>query len=457
MKISIKQLDIYTNNNLISFKLDSQITFIYGNIGVGKTTLLSLILYCLGGDLVETPAVSDQFISAGLHIKISSSCLLLRREYKSSRIFISDNQEKVYNIDKREISKFLYQEAKIRTIYYDRKGVDTLNQITLKNFLWYSYLKQSDIDSNFFYLSKGSNEFYQTASMNTLASLLGKSMYVSEKQKKEISSKRKLLKKYENGMVALNYVINEDFLKFVNDEYAKIIAEYDNMKSAGDEKKDSEWNSMKASEMKLKILGRVISNYDKYSQEYIDLKKQVSELSSDSPKDNDSVFKENLTELGEIFKKCLISIGFPSISESDRVVYQARSLNPTLINEYTNTRYNFDLLGSGGKKTLFKICFLLAVHIQTQKIPACDNRLPSLIIIDTPMKNISEREDKDLFDNFYGYLLELSKTILSDTQLIIIDKEKNHIITSENAEIISINKEHPLFPEFIDANIWRKR
>lgn len=332
MKVKIERLDIYTHSSTVSFSFDSKITFIYGNIGVGKTTLLSLAIYCLGGDLVETPAVKDQFLSAGLSVRLGTDRYLFRREYKSARIFVSDEAGWIYSIDKKKVSQFLYDKAGIRSIYYERQGVDTPNQLTFKNYLWYSYLNQADIDSNFFYLGKDANEFYQTASLNALASLLGKNSFVNEDEKRLLAEKRKRFKKYDHGRVALNYVISEELMERMLEEYK---------------------HTDKASE-KGKILGRAILNYNRFLGEHCELKRQISDIASHMPKGTEPEFEKNLHELGEIFKKSLISIGFPSISEADQIRYDERTLNPTITNEYTGTEYSFDFLGSGGKKTLFK-------------------------------------------------------------------------------------------------------
>jgi hypothetical protein len=49
--------------------------------------------------------------------------------------------------------------------------------------------------------------------------------------------------------------------------------------------------------------------------------------------------------------------------------------------------------------------------------------LPDFLIIDTPMKNISEDVNRGIFEAFYNYLYDLAKGPLSNTQFIIIDKE----------------------------------
>ncbi|MDP2268514.1 MAG: hypothetical protein Q8K46_05020, partial [Deltaproteobacteria bacterium] len=81
---------------------------------------------------------------------------------------------------------------------------------------------------------------------------------------------------------------------------------------------------------------------------------------------------------------------------------------------------SFTNLGSGGKKTLFKCCFAVAAHRLAVEIGAM---LPTLLIIDSPMKNISERENREQFIGFFEMLYDLCNAELEGTQFILIDKE----------------------------------
>jgi hypothetical protein len=76
--------------------------------------------------------------------------------------------------------------------------------------------------------------------------------------------------------------------------------------------------------------------------------------------------------------------------------------------------------GSGGKKTLFNICYAVALHrlVEELNLP-----LPKFVIIDSPMKNIGTEVNKDIFVAFYNYVYHLLTTSMSETQLIIIDTE----------------------------------
>jgi hypothetical protein len=49
--------------------------------------------------------------------------------------------------------------------------------------------------------------------------------------------------------------------------------------------------------------------------------------------------------------------------------------------------------------------------------------MPDFLIVDTPMKNIGEDVNRDIFESFYSYLYKLASGPLSKTQFIVIDKE----------------------------------
>jgi len=49
--------------------------------------------------------------------------------------------------------------------------------------------------------------------------------------------------------------------------------------------------------------------------------------------------------------------------------------------------------------------------------------LPTFLIIDSPMKNISERENRAQFEGFFDMLYDLCNSELNGTQFILIDKE----------------------------------
>ncbi len=130
----------------------------------------------------------------------------------------------------------------------------------------------------------------------------------------------------------------------------------------------------------------------------------------------------NLEELKKLFLDCLLRARIKGFREDDTVTLHPSSLLPEVSGIGTGdiAVTSFSTLGSGGKKTLFKCCFAIAVHRLVNKISGI---LPTVLIIDTPMKNISERENQDQFESFHQMLYELADGELAGTQFVLIDKE----------------------------------
>lgn len=130
----------------------------------------------------------------------------------------------------------------------------------------------------------------------------------------------------------------------------------------------------------------------------------------------------NLRKLEELFLDCLIRAKVTGFSTNDVVQIRPPDFRPQVISPETGDMIitSFANLGSGGKKTLFKCCFAIAVHRLAAEI---DADLPKLMIIDSPMKNISERENRAQFEAFHQLIYELAGSELRGTQFVLIDKE----------------------------------
>jgi len=130
----------------------------------------------------------------------------------------------------------------------------------------------------------------------------------------------------------------------------------------------------------------------------------------------------NLKRLQELFLDSLIRAKIPGFSEADMVSLKSPDFYPAVINPDIGDAVvtQFGMLGSGGKKTLFKCCFAVAVHRLASEV---GGMLPSLMVVDSPMKNISERENREQFEGFHRMLYELAVGELSNTQFVLVDKE----------------------------------
>ena len=130
----------------------------------------------------------------------------------------------------------------------------------------------------------------------------------------------------------------------------------------------------------------------------------------------------NLDRLKSLFLDCLLRAGVPGISAKDQVEISPQTFLPELssFGVADSTIASFATLSSGGKKTLFKCCFALALHRLAVEVGA---PLPEFLMIDSPMKNISERENREQFKGFYNLVYELKAGELKETQFVLIDKE----------------------------------
>ncbi|UOR00182.1 AAA family ATPase (plasmid) [Hymenobacter sp. 5317J-9] len=130
----------------------------------------------------------------------------------------------------------------------------------------------------------------------------------------------------------------------------------------------------------------------------------------------------NLHKLEAYFLDCLVRAQMPGVSVENTVKINTKTFLPEVTEASTGdvTVMSFANLSSGGKKTLFKACFALAIHRLATEVGAM---LPSLLIIDSPMKNISERENKAQFEGFHALVYDLLEAELQGTQAILIDKE----------------------------------
>ena len=149
----------------------------------------------------------------------------------------------------------------------------------------------------------------------------------------------------------------------------------------------------------------------------IELRRELREARAKAEEDN-----SNLNKLENLFLDCLIRSGWPGIKIDDTVKIKAPHFLPEVISPDVGDLAvtSFSNISSGGKKSLFKTCFAIALHRLAVSINA---NLPTLLIIDSPMKNISERENREEFEGFHKLLYELAQSELIGTQFILIDKE----------------------------------
>lgn len=133
-----------------------------------------------------------------------------------------------------------------------------------------------------------------------------------------------------------------------------------------------------------------------------------------------------ITAIAAEFKRVMLSISFPGVSEGDDIVIDPRNWKPMVV--HGNQEWTFWDTGSGGKKTLFNVCYALAIHAVAQELGM---PVPGVLIIDSPTKNISEDENPELVRSLYSEIYRLAKGqngrrlqfLLIDSELVEPDSE----------------------------------
>lgn len=128
---------------------------------------------------------------------------------------------------------------------------------------------------------------------------------------------------------------------------------------------------------------------------------------------------ENAKEIAQKFKSIMLDVGFPGVSVDDDVILDPRNWKPVII--HLGQEWGFWDTGSGGKKTLFNVCYALALHevAKERGLP-----VPNILIIDSPTKNISEDENPELVKFLYEEIYRsAAKMSTGGTQLLLIDSD----------------------------------
>jgi hypothetical protein len=129
---------------------------------------------------------------------------------------------------------------------------------------------------------------------------------------------------------------------------------------------------------------------------------------------------ENFAALERNFLEALLATRVPGVAPGDKVVINRRTLIPEIwLGGDQRDSYSFYTAGSGGKKALLTIYFALALH---RTAPIWGMPVPTLLIIDTPLKNIAPDMNPELVTAFYRYLYDIVTNESRDHQIVVIDQ-----------------------------------
>ncbi len=143
---------------------------------------------------------------------------------------------------------------------------------------------------------------------------------------------------------------------------------------------------------------------------------------------------ENARAIAEKFKAIMLEVGFPGVSDEDDVVLDPRNWKPFVV--HSEQKWGFWDTGSGGKKTLFNVCYALAVHevARERGMP-----VPNILIIDSPTKNISDDENPELVQSLYREIYRFAaERNGTGTQFLLIDSD----LVEPEAELTGFSQRH---------------
>lgn len=479
MNFHISSLSIYCKNGSVLIPFSNHINFFCGNTGVGKTTMINLINFALGQELIHTQVVDNSVLSVGVNAFVEGNRLIIERRIKSNIITVINNNHTFSfyakgkgNRNKPTFSEFLYSLSGITPYEMVQGSGANRIRITFANYMWFSYLRQEELDNTLFYLEDKNGNMKYFSSRYVLNSLLDQTTLAkSDKQQEinllrnkedeirsklnvvkeitsqsailninlgtEIAKKKQILASFDRALsnkikVYSNYEISNNNTIQELVETAKNIGEY-----------ETEIKYLKEFEKIKTVQKRYESLIKNYSIERNNCERQLEQISQIG-------FRKSLQELANIMKQILLEIEFPGFFPDDIVTISSATLVPSIFNVYGTFKYDYKTLSSSGIKTIFKICFALSIHCFENR-NHIKSLLPSFLIIDTPMKNISERMDKRLYSNLYKciYRLFSPEGELHEIQLIIIDKEKSDYFENKGVPCKLFTTENPLIPSTI--------
>ncbi len=190
MEFHLTSLDLAFKKETVAIPL-SGVSYFWGQMGAGKTSIARLIDYCLGGWIELSPALQSEFTSATLNLKLQKGDLQLERARDANLIVArwgskddamqvaiparDANGEVVPGTGIENLSDLIFWMSSLtppRVRISKLKAESETKRLSIRNLLWYCYLDQDEIDSSFFHLDSG-NQFSRLASLDIVRYVIG--------------------------------------------------------------------------------------------------------------------------------------------------------------------------------------------------------------------------------------------------------------------------------------------
>jgi hypothetical protein len=170
MNIDLRRLLVRTRRTteIISF---TEVTFLHGPVGTGKSTVARLVDYCFGGDVERTPAIQQEFVAAELVAELGGHQCIIERGATDSQFVrvtwtttdgdqsinvpLAAQAQPVVGDDVHNLSDLLFHLCGVTPIKVRKNSRDPdapLVRLSFRDIWAYCYLDQTHLDSSFFRL-----------------------------------------------------------------------------------------------------------------------------------------------------------------------------------------------------------------------------------------------------------------------------------------------------------------
>jgi len=191
MKFRLNQLTLSLLRGEVTIDF-GEVSYFWGQMGSGKTSIARLVDYCLGGNIQLSPALQAEFVSATLNMSLDQDDLTIERPRDSDYVIASWGQgDEAYHLNlparKSEgevwpgtgvevLSDLLFRLSGLvppRVRKSKIKEDSDLARLSMRDLLWYCYLDQDEIDSSFFHLEEEAPFYLRAKSRDVLRYIIG--------------------------------------------------------------------------------------------------------------------------------------------------------------------------------------------------------------------------------------------------------------------------------------------
>lgn len=191
MKFRLRSLTIGLRRGDVTIEF-ADVSYFWGQMGAGKTSIVRLIDYCLGGDIELSPALQTEFVSASLALTVERGELSIERPRDADRVIATWGAGKdAYEVSlpARKAAGEVIPETGIEQLSdllfwlsgvspprvrksKSREDSETA-RLSMRDLLWYCYLDQDEIDSSFFHLDDSAPFYMRQKSRDVMRYVIG--------------------------------------------------------------------------------------------------------------------------------------------------------------------------------------------------------------------------------------------------------------------------------------------